>query len=158
MATGPGAPIGGGMRPSPSPHPAVAAVVLTFAAAISACQPTGHPRCDALKAQRAVAETLDFQIRCDADFPGVSGEGRSVLGWTDYKTRSIWLWTNKMGDDRVLRKVAWHELGHVVWDRKGLAGTQAAEERWADGYSYCTEPIAGVGYSSRPKDCRGYRL
>lgn len=144
------------MQRSPLQRSATIVIVIVAATVLAACQPTGHPRCDDLTRQRARADSYDYPIRCNATFSGVSNAGRSVLGWTDHDSDIIWLWPNKMTDSRVLRKVAWHEIGHVAWDRQGRSGTQAAEELWADGYSYCSEPIAGVGYSSRPTDCTSY--
>ncbi len=135
----------------------LAVLAVTVAGSLAACQPTGHPRCDRLTSPNAKAEAFGYRVRCNATFPGVSTSGKSVLGWTDHANRTIWLWPGKMGDDRVLRKVAWHEVGHVAWDRLKKSGTQATEEKWAEGYAYCAEPIKGVGYSSRPSDCRGYR-
>ena len=80
-----------------------------------------------------------------------------MLGWTEHSSHTVWMWPDKMLDNRVLRKVAWHEVGHVVWERQGRTGTQVQEERWADGYAYCAEPIAGVSYAVRPSNCRDYR-
>ena len=144
--------------PTRSPHRIIAILfVLTSVAGLSACQPTGSARCDKLVAQISRAEGLGYRLRCDAPFPGQSNSGRLVLGWTDHSTDTIWIWPARLLDDRALRKVAWHEVGHVVWERRHRSGTQAEEERWADGYAYCAEPIAGVSYSIRPTDCRTYR-
>jgi hypothetical protein len=135
----------------------LAALVLLASAAAAACQPTGHPRCDALVAQRVLADDLGYQIRCDPDFPGTSPTGRAIVGWAEHDERILWLWPDRMTDTRVLRKIAWHELGHVVWDRQGRTGTQADEERWADGFSWCQEQLAGVGYTYRPTNCAEFR-
>ena len=110
--------------------------VLLVAATLTGCQPTGHPRCDALKAQVATADAQGYRVRCDASFSGQSNAGHSVLGWTEHSSHTVWMWPDKMLDNRVLRKVAWHEVGHVVWERQGHAGSQLQEERWADGYAY----------------------
>ncbi len=146
------------MRSNLLRRPTAVALALLVGGALAACEPTGNARCDALGAQRVAAERLDYPIKCDAKVEGVANDGRSVLGWTDHENRTIWLWPTKMTDDRVLRKVAWHELGHVAWDVLGRKGTQADEERWADGFAYCSEPIKGVSYSSRPGSCKGYRI
>ena len=140
------------------PARALAAVLaLAVAGTLAACEPTGHPRCDALWGPVSRAESLGYRVRCDASFPGTSSTGQSILGWTDHAKRTIWLWPAKMRDDRVLRKVAWHEVGHAAWERQGRSGTQSAEEQWADGYAYCAERIAGVSYAIRPASCAGYR-
>ena len=138
-------------------HLAVVLATLALALGLGACQPTGNPRCDQLAAQIARAEALGYRIRCDAPFPGEASDGRQVLGWTDHDTHTIWMWPARLPDPRALRKVAWHEVGHAVWERHGWSGAQADEERWADGFAYCAEPIQGVGYLVRPADCRGYR-
>ncbi len=145
------------MRLSPVKRIATALLALSVSGGLAACQPTGNPRCDALVGPVSRADSFGYRVRCDASFPGVSSTGQNVLGWTDHKTKTVWMWPNKMKDDRVLRKVAWHEVGHIVWTRQHRQGTQAEEERWADGYSYCAEPIPGVGYAIRPSDCSGYR-
>jgi hypothetical protein len=145
------------MRSPRSRRSAVVVLALLVVGALAACQPTGHPRCDALTKQVMRAESFGYRIRCDASFPGTSNEGRSVLGWTDHDAKTLWIWPSKITDDRVLRKIAWHEIGHVAWDRQGRTGTQEAEERWADGYAYCAEPIKGVSYSSRPTSCAPYQ-
>lgn len=145
------------MRLAPTKPIASALLALTVAASLGACQPTGNLRCDRLVRPVARASALGYEVRCDASFSGTSSAGQNVLGWTDHKTETIWLWPDKMKDDRVLRKVAWHEVGHVVWERRGYDGPQSNEERWADGYAYCAEPIKGVSYTSRPSDCRPYR-
>ena len=144
--------------PTRSPHrTAVILFVLAGVAGLTACQPTGNPRCDKLAAQITRAEELGYRLRCDAPFPGQANGGRLVLGWTDHSADTIWIWPERLVDNRALRKVAWHEVGHVVWERRHLSGTQTEEERWADGFAYCAEPIAGVSYSARPTNCRSYR-
>jgi len=145
------------MRTTRLRRAAYVALPLLVAGALTACEPTGHPRCDALVRQVVTADSFGYRIRCDATFPGTSNEGRSVLGWADHDSKTIWIWPNKITDDRVLRKIAWHEIGHVVWDRKGRTGTHDEEERWADGYAYCAEPIKGVSYTIRPTNCSSYR-
>jgi hypothetical protein len=152
-----GAPVAQDMDVSSVKRVAVALLALTISAGLAACQPTGSARCDKLQATLAQAESYGYRVRCDATFPGVSSTGQNVLGWTDHTTKTIWMWPAKMTDQRVLRKVAWHEVGHIAWTRQHRTGTQSAEERWADGYAYCAEPIQGVGYSIIPTDCRGYR-
>jgi hypothetical protein len=134
----------------------IALVLAVALSVVAGCQPTGDLRCDTLVVQRARAEALGYRLRCDAPFSGVSSSGRSVLGWTEHDTHTIWLWPDKLSGN-ALRKVAWHEIGHVVWDRKGHHGTQADEERWSDGYAYCAEPIKGVSYALRPASCASYR-
>ena len=126
-------------------------------AGLAGCQPTGNARCDKLTAQIARADQNGYRLRCDAPFAGQANTGRLVLGWTDHATDTIWIWPERLVDSRALRKVAWHEVGHVVWERRNRSGTQAEEERWADGFAYCTEPIAGVSYSIRPTNCGAYR-
>ncbi|MEQ1788182.1 MAG: hypothetical protein ABL966_14100 [Acidimicrobiales bacterium] len=137
----------------------IAAVLLTLVVmtGLGACRPTGDLRCDQLVRPVARASALGYEVRCDATFSGTSSAGQNVLGWTDHKTQTIWLWPDKMTDDRVLRKVAWHEVGHVVWERRDYSGPQSNEERWADGYAYCAEPIKGVSYANRPTDCSPFR-
>jgi hypothetical protein len=136
---------------------AVILISLVALGGLAACEPTGHPRCDALHKQVARAESFGYHVRCDPSFPAVSGTGRSIVGWTDHANKTIWMWPDRMPDSRALRKVAWHEVGHIVWDRQNRAGTQADEERWVDGYSYCAEPIQGVGYAIIPTSCTNYR-
>ena len=132
-------------------------LLVLVAVSMGGCQPTGNARCDKLTAQIARADQYGYRLRCDAPFEGRTNTGLLALGWTDHATDTIWIWPKRLVDDRALRKVAWHEVGHVVWERSDRSGTQAAEELWADGFAYCTEPIAGVSYSIRPTDCGAYR-
>ena len=98
---------------------------------MSARATTGNARCDKLTAQIARADQNGYRLRCDAPFAGQANTGRLVLGWTDHATDTIWIWPERLVDSRALRKVAWHEVGHVVWERRNRSGTQAEEERWA---------------------------
>jgi len=119
---------------------------------LAACEPTGHDRCDRLLiAQHVEIEAHGWRLRCDpADAPH--------LGWADRSTRTVWLWPDRMPDDRVLRRVAWHELGHIVAWERGVDGTGQQAEEWADAYSWCREPLP-VSYYGDPRgvDCSTYR-
>lgn len=121
---------------------------------LAACEPTGHPRCDnLLGAQRFEIEARGWLLRCDPPASFHYDGGYQPSGWTDHKTRTVWLWPDRIPDDRVLIKTAWHELGHIVYGEHGYRGTQADEERWADGYAWCREPIFGISYLSMPTGC-----
>jgi hypothetical protein len=73
----------------------------------------------------------------------------------------VWIWTDRtvaFGGIALLRQVAWHEIGHVTHISRGMVFASTDErERWADGFSWCKERIAGVGYQVMPEDCTDYR-
>lgn len=130
-------------------------------AALAACQqPTGNPRCDRLlDPQQTGIEAHGYKLRCDPTFLPQADQTRPPtyeesirVGWHDPSTKTIWMWPDR-ADDPLLRKVAWHELGHIVFDERDPA---ADAEWWADGYSWCRERVAGQDYVNRPVDCRPY--
>lgn len=129
------------------------AVVLTLTAA---CNPTGSPRCDqVLPAQNAAIAAHGWTLRCDPDAPDLRYDPPAwVQGYADPSKMVVALWPDRIASDLVLRKQAWHELGHVVFDDRPRGTVN--EEWWADGFAWCVEPIAGVSYMNMPTDCGPY--
>lgn len=145
----------------------------------AACEPDGtpssnpgHPRCDGrIGAQWVAIEAVGWTLDCRGEFTPPGGE----LGWANATStaggavpRTVYLWPDRMPDDRVLRAVAWHEAGHVEQRRRGYVAPARtapvsevrAWEQWAWWYSICREYVPGVGfgdfYTWPPDGCGGY--
>lgn len=129
--------------------------MLTFTLA-QGCDSTGSPRCDSLlPAQNAAIAAHGWTLRCDPDAPDLRYDPPAwVQGYADPSKMVVALWPDRIATDPLLRKTAWHELGHVVYDDRPRTMN---EELWADGFAWCVEPIAGVGYMNSPTDCTDYR-
>src|SRR4051794_31046008 len=121
----------------------IAAVVIAVATVMGPCgpwQPSGSPRCDqVIPAQHYEIEAHGWKLDCNDHNEFAWPQG--VTGWADSGSYTIFIRQSHIDDDRVLRKIAWHELGHVVFGERHITGVN--EEWWADGYSYCREPISG---------------
>lgn len=132
------------------------AIGAALVAALAACHPgTGHPACDPQHPQRDLAARLGYKFDCT---PPAYFEPH--IGWADHKTKTLWIWADRIptSGHRAVRKTMWHELGHAVVERRGMTfPTHSAEERWADGFAYCKEPIQGVSYLLIPTSCTNYR-
>lgn len=118
-----------------------ALALLALGLAASSCAHTGSTRCDrVLVGQATILESKGWRLDCTPGFSNYSaGEGRYVAAWTDRSHRTVWIWPGygNMTDDRVLQKVAQHELGHVLF---------GDSEQTAEWFSYCTLFQPGVGY------------
>lgn len=136
--------------------------MLFVAAGLAGCQrPTGNGWCDrALGAQNEAINSHGWTLRCDPSAPDLQYDPPSwVQGFADPAKMVVALWPDRISSEPLLRKTAWHELGHVVFDDRPRGGSgQSYEEWWADGFAWCVEPIAGVSYLNMPTDCRPYLL
>lgn len=116
--------------------------VAALGATLLACQPTGNARCDAQWDILTEIEERGYTVDCDPGFDNVAGSGpragRTISGWADHGSKTVWIWPAEFDSDRKLRKTLWHELGHVT----GIHNEPEAEQ-----YSYCREPMGGLGYS-----------
>lgn len=93
----------------------VALVALVPAILLAACEPTGSPRCDSV-AWGAQAHIFlnGWTLDCDPPFDGYSeGQNRTVAGWADAKTRTVYVWPEHNRTDAILRKTITHEAGHT---------------------------------------------
>jgi hypothetical protein len=127
--------------------------VLLVAALLSctACQPTGVRVCDRNTAALVIAEVEGYRYDCTPTEVDLQWH----MGWADHANRILYVVPD--GAKRTA-DVMWHELGHAVWENRGYTGTQAQEERWADGYSWCHYPQQGISYQTKPTDCAPYFL
>lgn len=119
---------------------------------LAACHvTTGRAACDARVGPVAKADIEGYHFDCT---PPSNFEVH--LGWADHANHKLYVWVDYHGlSDPAVRpiliKVMWHEVGHAVLYR--LVGNQLPEstrEWWADGFSWCAEPQAGVSYLNRP--------
>lgn len=111
-------------------------------AVLAGCEAhTGSARCDRLLlGQAIILADHGWTLDCTPGFSNYSAsQGRYVAAWTDWQHRTVWVWPTygNMTDDRVLQKVAQHELGHVLY---------GPSEQTAEWFSYCTLFQPGVGY------------
>lgn len=105
------------------------------------CNDTHSARCnDVLLSQNTFLDKHGWRLECGAG-GGVKPDGTFARGWTDFATNTVYLWPDQMPDDRVLRKVAQHELGHVLYGH---------DETTAELFSYCTLKQDGIGYALSP--------
>ena len=109
--------------------------------AVAACEPTGHPRCDAELAPWGEIDAAGWDLDCTPGFPNIAGSGptagQRITGWADHSRRIVWVWPDAHPTRATLRKTLWHELAHVYGIR---------DEVDAERYAWCREPLDGVGY------------
>lgn len=127
--------------------PSLVTLIVLAAFGVAACEPTGSERCDELKhafGARAVAEAQGYRVDCTPGFEGRAPDGRLVVGWTEHKSRTVWIWPNRIKvthDDAGLLRVLWHEAGHTI----GL------DEHGAEVYAWChmtAAEVDGIGFES----------
>lgn len=122
-------------------------VLAVLGASLLACQPTGDVRCDRQWDILFEIEAEGWTIDCAPDFDNIAGsgprEGQRLGGWADHSRSTVWVWPEAMPTNDQLRKLMWHELGHVVGN---------TDETDADIYAYCREPglDAAYGFGSIP--------
>lgn len=111
-----------------------------LAVTLTACQPTGSPRCDVNASILDEIEAHGWTVDCTPGFPNRgTDDGETwfpILGWADHARKTVWIWPDNITDGQI-RKTLWHELGHV---------TRLTDETDAEIYAWCREPIDGVGY------------
>lgn len=108
--------------------------LLLIGAATSGCQPTGHPRCDAIAfGARTVIEDRGYRVDCDPGFSSWTGT-RYTSAWTEPGSHTVWVWPDSIrvlvnggSTDALLLKTLWHEAGHT---------TGLSSECDADQYAY----------------------
>lgn len=126
------------------------ALVLVVAA--TACQPTGHPKCDQHIAQLAVAGGHGFRFDCYPTDPGYRpGTQIPIAGWADISNGVAYIWPNHItAGTASFSKVMWHELGHLRHHQLGGSGR---DEVWADAYAWCRMPASqrvGLSFHAKP--------
>lgn len=109
---------------------------------LAACEPSGDIRCDKHAGILWEIDQRGWTVDCTPGFPnrGTRDGGETwfpIWGWADEGSKTVWLWPDAIPTAAALRKTLWHELAHVY----GIA-----DEIDADRYSWCREPIDGVGY------------
>lgn len=145
---------------------ALVMVVLAIALAVSACQPTGSTRCDSvLVPQNVSIGDHGAVLRCDPSYdPDEPATAIFIVQWNRERP-IVWLWPDRIDDDRVLRLLAWIGDGEVVAHARGMvpatykAGVPASVAVWAGHYAWCREQIPGVGasgYSVPAEGCGAY--
>ena len=121
----------------------VLVVGAVMATALTACQPSGDPRCDRHAGILLEIDSHGWSTDCTPGFPNRgTNDGETwftIWAWADGGSRTVWLWPDAIPSAAHLRKTLWHELAHV----RGIHS-----EHDADLYSWCREPITGVGYST----------
>lgn len=102
-----------------------------------ACE--AQPAADAIRAD-------GYRLTCS---PTTTPPTPLVQGMTDHRRRLVSVWPGSSEAQTIA--VLWHEQSHVVAELRGqVFPTQAAEEEWAWGRSFCIDPQNGVGYPVRP--------
>jgi hypothetical protein len=148
---------------------AVSAVPLGSASSTPA-PTTGSARCDGIVGDIVrMAGEQGATLTCDPSFDTPQHQ----RGWYD-GTSKLYVWPRYGMSDPEIRKVSAHELGHLIWDRRGRTATwwrwvrdiptsvadQPVEEDYADTFSFCGYRQDGVSYmfngtAGRPdfRDC-----
>lgn len=120
----------------------------TIGLGLAACEPTGHPRCDAEWDIVTEINDVGYAVDCAPDHDNTF-DGKGIAGLTMYDTKVVYLWPDVLVTRNWLRKVAWHELAHA----RGIL-----DEVDADRYAYCREPLDGVAYRAIPTEADCARL
>ncbi len=127
----------------------IGGAALAAGSVLAACEPTGVARCDTeLVAQRAFAKAkYGARITCKPH-GDLEPESAAVLGWADHKNKIVNIWAAQIKDNRVLKVVASHELGHLEFEKQKREGTKAQREDFAWKYAWCMTPLDGVSYGN----------
>lgn len=131
---------------------AILVILVIVCLGFAACQPTGDNRCEQPDIRPwAYIEAAGWTLDCDPPFPGVAGDGRTVSGWADFRSNTVYVWPDNASTERLLTKTLFHEAGHAVGFR---------DEWLADVWAWCrmtTEQKDGLGFLApypQKSDCR----